>query len=278
MSTLEEYVKGLDALKIKNVQTYYSPGTRERASKLASMADRSYTFLKGFFKADADLSLLVLDSDDWNKRFPTAPYGLLVTDMGAIHLAAETETPAIKALSPMFDNCPEALKKSLTSAVGDEEVAFTRALQILFDHLIVHEFTHGFQEKRRIRFGAAWLSELFADYTTYAFLKRFKAEYKKDLRVVEIVAKTMYKGGRPLVKHTSLEDFERLYARVGLLNYVWYHGKFFVGVFELYSKYGESFINNLIDTFEVTDDIIAKRIGVSCKGFEQWLRTWRKEN
>jgi len=278
MSTLEEYVKGLDVLKIKVVQTYYSPGTRERASKLASMADKSYAFLKGFFKADADLSLLVLDSDDWNKRFPTAPYGLLVTDMGAIHLAAETETPAIKALSPMFDNCPEALKKSLTSAMGDEEAAFTKALQILFDHLIVHEFTHGFQEKRRIRFGAAWLSELFADYTTYAFLKRFKAEYKKDLRVVEIVAKAMYEGGRPLVKHTSLEDFERLYARVGFLNYVWYHGKFFMGVFELYNKYGESFINNLIDTFKVTDDIIAKRIGVSCKGFEQWLRTWRKEN
>jgi len=278
MSTLEEYVKGLDILKKKVVQTYYSPGTRERASKLASMADRSYAFLKGFFKADADLSLLVLDSDDWNKRLPAVPYGLLVTEMGAIQLAAETETPAIKALLPVFDNCPEALKRSLASDVGSGETAFTKALQTWLDNFIVHEFTHGFCEKRRIRFGAAWLSELFADYTTYAFLKRFKAEYKKELSIGEIVPKIVYKGGRPLIKHTSLEDFERLYARVGLLNYVWYHGKFLIGVFELYSKYGESFINNLIDTFEVTDDIIAKRIGVSCKGFEQWLRTWRKEN
>jgi len=277
MSTLEEYVKGLDVLKIKVVQTYYSPGTRERASKLASMADRSYAFLKGFYKADADLVLLVLNSDDWSKR-TSFPYGVLYAEMGAVHLTADIETPAIKSLSPMFDHCPTVLKKALTSAVGHKEAVFTRALQILFDHLIVHEFTHAFQEKRRIRFGATWLSELFADYTTYAFLKRFEAEYRKDLRLVEIVAKAMYEGGRPLVKHSSLEDFERLYARVGFLNYAWYHGKFFVGVFELYSKYGESFINNLIDTFEVTDDIIAKRIGVSCKGFEQWLRTWRKEN
>jgi len=277
VSTLEEYVKGLDALKIKIVQTYYSPGTRERASKLASMADRSYTFLKDLFKADADLVLLVLDSKDWSKR-TSFPYGVLFSEMGAIHLTADVETPAIKSLSPMFDNCPEALKKALTSAVGHKEASFNQAMQTLFDHLIVHEFTHGFQEKTRIRFGAAWLSELFADYTTYAFLKRFEAQYRKDLHMTEAVVRVMYEGGRPLVKHTSLEDFERLYARVGFLNYVWYHGKFFMGVFELYNKYGESFINNLIDTFKVTDDIIAKRIGVSCKGFEQWLRTWRKEN
>jgi len=277
VSTLEEYVKGLDVLKVKIVPTYYSPGARERAYELASKADRSYAFLKGFFKADADLVLLVLNSDDWSKR-TSFPYGVLYSEMGAVHLAADIETPAIKSLSPMFDNCPEVLKKALTSAVGYEEAAFTSAVQILFDHTIVHEFTHGFQEKRRIRFGAAWLSELFADYAIYAFLKRFEAKYKKDLHVVEILAKAMYEGGRPLVKHTSLEDFERLYARVGFLNYVWYHGKFLIGVFELYNKYGESFINNLIDTFKVTDDIIAKRIGVSCKGFEQWLRTWRKEN
>nr|MDO8133915.1 hypothetical protein [Candidatus Njordarchaeum guaymaensis] len=199
-------------------------------------------------------------------------------DMGAVHLTADIDTPAIKSLSPMFDNCSEVLRKSLASAVGHEEAAFTRALQILFDHLIVHEFTHGFAEKRRISFGAAWLSELFADYTTYAFLKRFEVEYRKDLRVVEIVTKAMYKGGRPLVKYTSLEDFEKLYARVGFLNYAWYHGKFFMGVFELYRKYGESFMKNLIGTFEVKDDILARRIGTSCRGFEQWLRTWRRED
>jgi len=64
VSSLEEYIKGLDILKIKIVQTYYSPENRERASQLAFMADRSYTFLKGFFKADVDLALLVLNPED----------------------------------------------------------------------------------------------------------------------------------------------------------------------------------------------------------------------
>jgi len=278
VSTLEEYVKGLDALKMKVVQTYYSPGTRERASKLASMADKSYAFLKGFFKADADLSLLVLDSNDWSKRLPTIPYGLLVTDMGVIHLAAETEAPAVKALSPMFDNCSESLKNSLTSAMDNEKAAFNKALQTWFDHFIVHEFTHGFCEKRRISFGATWLNELFANYTTYAFLKRFEAEYKKDLSISKIVSKIVYQGGRSLIKHSSLEDFDRLYARVGLVNFIWYHGKFLLGVFELYEKYGESFIGNLIETFEVTDDLIGLKIGKSCKGFEKWFETWKHEN
>jgi hypothetical protein len=277
MSTLEEYVKGLDALKVKTVQTYYSPGARERAYNLAVMADRSYSFLKELFKAEADLALLVLNSDDWRKR-TSLPYGVLFSDMGAIHLTADVETPAIRMLSPMFDNCPEALKKLLISTVGRKETPFTRAVQILFDHLVVHEFTHGFQEKTRTRFGAAWLSEFFADYSTYAFLKRFEAEYSKDLRVVMVVSRIMYEGGKPLVKHSSLEDFERLYSRVGFLNYVWYHGKFLLGVFELYDKYGESFISNLIKAFKVTDKTIAQKIGKSCKGFEKWFETWKHEN
>jgi len=219
----------------------------------------------------------LLNSDDWSKR-TSFPYGVLYAEYGAVHLTADVETPAIRSLSPMFDNCPKALKKSLALAVGYKEAAFTRAMQILFDHLIVHEFTHGFQEKTRVRFGAAWLSEFFADYTTYAFLRRFETEYKKDLCVVETVAKVMYEGGKPLVKHSSLEDFERLYARVGFLNYAWYHGKFFLGVLELYDKYGESFISNLIKAFKVTDEIIAQKIGKSCKGFEKWFETWKQEN
>jgi len=277
MSTLEEYVRGLDALKVETVQTYYSHGARERAYSFAVMADRSYSFLKGFFKSEADLVLLVLNSSDWSKR-TSFPYGVLFAEYGAVHLTADVKTPAIESLSPMFDNCPKALRKSLISAMGHKEAAFTGAMQVLFDHLIAHEFTHGFQEKTRVSFGAAWLSEFFADYTTYAFLKRFEKEYKKDLRVVETVTGVMYEGGKPLVKHSSLEDFERLYARVGFLNYAWYHGKFFLGVFELYDKYGESFITNLIKAFKVTDNIIARKIGKSCKGFEQWFETWKQEN
>ena len=275
MSTLEDYVKGLNPLRRKVVQTYYSFGVRKRASELAARADGSYQFLKEFFKVDADLALLVLNSEDWSKR-TSFPYGMLFSDMGAIHVTADVETPAIQMLSPMFDNCPEPLRKSLTSEVGCGEASFIRAIQILWNHLMVHEFTHGFQEKARVRFGAALLSEFFADYTTYAFLKRSRTKFSKDLRVIEVLADVMYEGGKPLVKHTSLEDFERFYARVGFLNYCWYHGKFLIGVFKLYEKYGESFISNLIDTFKVTDEIIGRKIGKSCKGFEKWFETWKR--
>jgi hypothetical protein len=277
MSTLEEYVKGLNHLKGKVVQTYYSFGFRKRASELAARADSSYQFLKEFFKVDADLALLVLNSKDWSRR-TSVPYGMLFSEMGAVNLSADVETPAIRMLSPMFGNCPKPLRESLTSEVGGKEKSFIGAIQILWDDLTVHEFTHGFQEKTRVNFGAAWLGEFFANYTMYAFLKRFETKFSKDLRVIEVLAKVMYEGGKPLVKHTSLEDFEKLYARVGVLNYVWYHGKFLLGVFELYERYGESFISNLIDTFKVTDEMIGRKIGKSCKGFEKWFETWKNEN
>jgi hypothetical protein len=125
---------------------------------------------------------------------------------------------------------------------------------------------------------AAWLSEFFADYTMYAFLKRFEAKFSEDSRVIEVLAKVLYEGGKPLVKHTSLEDLDRDPLGGGFLNYVWYHGKFLLGVFDLYERYGESFIDNLIDTFKVTDEIIGQKIGKSCKGFEKWFETWKHEN
>jgi len=62
MRTLGEYVKGLNPLKGKVVQTYYSSGARRRASELASKAESSYLFLKEFFEIDADLTLLVLSA------------------------------------------------------------------------------------------------------------------------------------------------------------------------------------------------------------------------
>lgn len=81
MSTLEDYVKGLNILKTKTIQTYYSSGARKRASELAAKADSSYLFLKEFFKADADLALLVLNSKDWSRR-TSFPYGVLFSDKG----------------------------------------------------------------------------------------------------------------------------------------------------------------------------------------------------
>jgi hypothetical protein len=283
MSTpLEEYVKGLNPLKGKVVQTYYSSGARRRASELADRADSSYQFLKEFFKVDVDLTLLVLNSEDWKKR-TSLPYGILFSDRGMVHLTADptVETPALQMLSPMFDNCPEPLKEALASEVGLKEDSFTHAIRILWDHSTVHEFAHAFCQKTRVRFGVAWLSEFFANYTMYAFLKRFETKFSRDLRMTEVLAKVMYEGGKPLVKHASLDDFEEFYeylARVDVLNFMWYYAKFFLGVFELYERYGESFISSLVDTFKVTDEMIGQRIGKSCKGFEKWFEAWKHEN
>jgi hypothetical protein len=52
----------------------------------------------------------------------------------------------------------------------------------------------------------------------------------------------------------------------------------YLGVLELYDKYGESFISNLIKAFKVTGEIIAQKIGKPCKGFEKWFETWKQEN
>lgn len=65
LSELEDYVSGLEKFEGELVPAYYSYGALDRASELSSLADKSYQFLKEFFKTDIEIAVLVLKLGDW---------------------------------------------------------------------------------------------------------------------------------------------------------------------------------------------------------------------
>jgi len=278
LSELEDYVSGLEKFEGEFVPVYYSYGALDRALELSSLADKSYQFLKEFFKTDIEIATLVLNLGDWEKRNKEYPYGAVFAGRGCVHFPSDIDTPFIQAVMPLYDHCPQNLKASLTSLMGYEDKAFRHACQRLIDLLMVHEMTHAFADKERVLFGQNWFSEVFPQYTEYAFLKRHEDENSRDLRIFEIVLDIFYEGGKPLIKYRSLEDFETLYFGVGPLNYCWYQGKFVKGVIELYGKYGESFIDRVIETFKVTEDSLVRKFDASCEGFHKWFNEWKKES
>ena len=148
---------------------------------------------------------------------------------------------------------------------------------------MVHEYTHNYNRENGVDIKINWFNELFCDYFPYAYLKRYEKTSPVDLGLFELVKKIIYFGGYDVVKHRSIEDFERLYWRVGAVNYVWYHGWFIVGVMSLFEMYGEGFIEMVIglyqseNGFDSTSKQLVTRLDLELDGFQDWYDEWIKQ-
>jgi len=277
MSDVGDYLSGLNQLRKDNVSVFYSRGARGRASYFSETANRSYLFLKEFFKSDIEIRVLVLDKDDWEKRRCPYPYGAAFSGKGCVHFPKDNDTPFIDMLMKETEGFPEDQKALLSTLVEDEDSALRTAFQRLIDLLIMHEMTHAFCSKENVVFGQRWFNEFFAQYTSYAFLKRYESENPMDLKFWTILYNVCYEAGKPLVKHKSIEDFEEIFYDVGPLNYVWYQAKFVEGTKAVYDRYGENFIDNVIEVFKVTPNTLVQRLEESCEGIRNWYTIWKKE-
>jgi hypothetical protein len=119
-----------------------------------------------------------------------------------------------------------------------------------------------------------WFEEFFADYFTYAFMKRHEDDMWLDLKQFELLSRIMYEGGRSIVRHTSLSDFEEFYVGVGAANYCWYHGLFNLGAMELYSDYGEDFMRYVIKALKPSNDGLVQRLEATHRGLGEWFSDW----
>ena len=146
--------------------------------------------------------------------------------------------------------------------------------------MMVHEFAHNYNRENGVTIKLKWFNELFCDYFTYAFLKRYEKENPVDVHLFELISKIMYLGGIEIVEHKSIEDFEALYWRVGFANYMWYQGRFNMGVMNLYKMYGESFIEKVIvlyqseSGFDSSSEKLVARLDKELEGVQGWYDEW----
>ena len=269
--------KGLDRLKTAPMSTYHSAGADERAAFLAEKGAAADKFVRQFFDSDIQCTLLVLHEEDWRAR-TKVDYGYILGSANRVwYPAAGAENPFFPKLAEFFANCPGDLRGQLCDCLGepDADRAFRTACLLWWDNWMPHELTHNYQTADRVVFGLKWFVELFADYVAYAFLKAQDGRLGTETKAVELLAEILYRGGHDAVRFSSLEDFEKHYMGVGPANYCWYHGKFLLGVMDLYRRFGEDFIGATVRTFRVTDDSLVARIDSVCRGTAEWFGRWR---
>ena len=122
-----------------------------------------------------------------------------------------------------------------------------------------------------------WFNEFLASYFAYAYLRQrnLKLATVFHTMTAEMASVT------PKQKHTTLDDFERLYVGVGPANYGWYQGKFFERVAQVYDAKGLGFIPESVKAFptdekaDLTVDVVLARLEKIAPGFLGWAKELR---
>jgi hypothetical protein len=229
--------------------TFASPGVEERAEAIGRIAADSYDYLAGQLGFRPEAQVLVVNDADWPRVTEQSTYGLPNEFNGTLVVAGTD--------APMWDSFAEMVQP-------DDRAEFDAGYRVdgsvrlgpFMDLIAVHEVAHLFHEGTQ-HFPRLWLQELFANLCLYAWVMDRSAG---DLDTLMTVTRLAAKAPREAWAHSSRDDFERLYSRVGGPNYVWYQFRLLVEAGALYDRAGTSVVRRLFDAFRLDDDALAARL------------------
>jgi len=274
--TLEK-VQNLKTPSLKNkITVYYSPGYKKRAKEIQPLIEDAMRFYEQKLNLKVDLSVAVLEKAQWQQVTPI-PYGLpWVSD--APHVAFLPATADGVVVSDTLKS-KEFFTPAMLQKIKSSGFSFEQAAEKTVDLIGLHELGHTYSQQIGIISPRPnkWFNEFMASYFAYAYLreKRPKLATLFHTMTADMAAVT------PKQKHTTLDDFERLYVEVGPANYGWYQGKFFERVAQVYEAKGLSFIEEVRKTFPgdeketLTIDVVLERSEKIAPGFISWSKDLR---
>jgi hypothetical protein len=264
---------GLPAFE-KPMPTYYSVGEKSRAEKLAL----DITAMNGFYQTNLgvrpQVSLAVLNSNDWKQVNPVMPYGMPYNAGAMVVMPAQggmVFDTIMQAKSAVPADTLERIKQNNTTfeAIAEKQVEW----------IGFHELGHSMVRAYNIDPGCRWLDEFLATYCGIAFVSQAGAEW----RVVDLL-----KGSPPKrPKHTTLADFEELYDKVD--DYVWYQTMFAARAKEGCSQMGVEFLKDVKREFpadsthaagersKVAPGEALLRLDKIAPGFVKWADVFQKD-
>lgn len=229
-------------------KTFYSRGHEVRATALQKLIKECENFYEAQFpECTFSVPLYVLNKNDWNERLFGAPYALpnYLPTNNLILIGAEKN--ALARLSGQPDD-PVA---SDTVVSG-------------YDYVAVHELGHYFFiTLNHVRTGEHWADEFLANY----FLICYAKGNDLDLPFSELPKNPA---------HKTLEDFERLYDKVGPSNYDWYQKEFIRYGLQLYPKFKVELIRKIIDNYSANGKRLDAAVLLKSLSTET-MDTWLKE-
>lgn len=216
---------------------YASPGTDARAHVIAARCARAYGFLSAFLKPRAEIRLLVLAPEDW-ERFTGSPmFGVPQTVDTQTVVVAGQDSELWKMIVPPLEYLPPDKARSLPNVYGQADGSISVASYM--DLLPVHEIGHLFIDQAANSFDfhwpRRWLIELFCNLCLHAYVAK---EEPYEMERLTTFPEAVIALGYGHLEHTNLDDFEQLYAGMEPPNFVWYLSQLHMASHQIYDAGG----------------------------------------
>jgi hypothetical protein len=234
---------------IGSPQTFYSKGFNARAKVLQQLVLNCIKFYEMQFAGKTfNVSIYVLNEDDWQKPPFGVPYGLP-------DYLPENELEIIGAD-----------KNALAHISGrPDDPVKSDSIISGYDYVALHELGHYFFITFNNLRTEKWLDEFLVSYFLICHIKANNIDF--DL-------KSFFKPDGDQ-QHKTLEDFNKMYDGVDPANYDWYQKEFLQLGLQLYPQLRFDLINKIIENYSahgkhLTGLVLLKNLAPET--INNWLR------
>ncbi len=252
----------LNSLNTK-IKTYYSSGFESEAENLENLLKVSGKFFESEFGINETFSIALLNKNDWQK-ISKIPYGLPFVSGPPYIVCIPADSK--NELGKLVD-------AALTKSNLDKKYKLANdkiALQFI-SFIGFHELGHIYAKESGLSFPNKWTYEFLATYFAYLYLENTAPDKNK---LWLDIGNLLLKDIKP--NHTSLNDFENLYVRVGIANYAWYQVVFLKRVAEVASRMDSNFVFKLKnESLKESDDLSLTQLENIENGFLDWARNYK---
>jgi hypothetical protein len=224
---------------------YYSSGCETRTRSIAVFMENAGNYFQQELHFTPKTKLYVLAPQDW-KDIAAKPlrdvYGFPHNvDESRLIIAAE-DNDFWRSFLPPIDKLPSSIAEQITKAYRKPDGSYS--MMPFFDLLALHEIGHSYTAQAGLKMQRNWMGELFVNVLLHTYV----AEKQPDLLpALEAFPNMVVGAGTAEYKFTSLEDFEKLYATLGMgpKNYGWYQSKLHSAAKDIYNAGGKEVMKKL---------------------------------
>ncbi len=224
---------------------YYSPGHEARAKSIAVFMENAGNYFQKEIEFTPKTQLYILAPQDW-KDVAAKPlhdvYGFPHNiDQVRLAIAAE-DNDFWRSFLPPVEKLPPPIAAQVAKAYGKPGGSYS--MMPFFDLLALHEMGHSYTSQAGLKMHRHWMGELFVNIMLHTYVAEIQPEL---LPALETFPNMVVGGGAAEYKFTSLEDFERLYATLGMgpKNYGWYQSKLHSAAKDIYNAGGKEVMKKI---------------------------------
>jgi hypothetical protein len=236
---------------------YFSPGSRERATDIATFMENAGNYFQKEIGFTPKTKLYILAPQHW-KAIAAPPlkdvYGF-PHNINNVELAIATEDNDLwRSFLPPVDQLPPALAAQVAKAYGKADGSYS--MMPFFDLLALHEMGHSYAGQAGLKTHRHWLSELFVNIMLHTYVAENEPAL---LPALETFPNMVVSGGTAEFKFTSLKEFEELYSTMGMgpKNYGWFQCRFHSAAKDIYNAGGKDVLKKLWKALKKHQEIMS---------------------